>query len=203
MQFFAWGINRPGAGEARSAIINDHWDFIDRYDDTLIARGPVLDDADPGQVIGSIHVLDLADWDAAREFAYREPFAGAGLFSDIVLKRFRLDMDRTQFQFRGNPDHPRFFIHCPAGGGNPGALADDHHAYCREFDAHMICRGALLTAEGDWDGAVFFAEFPDADAVRAFLEGEPLNRAGLFKAPAIRRWTMGGRANLNAKGTLK
>ena len=43
MQYFAWGINKPGVKEKRTALIRAHWDFIAQYDDDLIARGPVLD----------------------------------------------------------------------------------------------------------------------------------------------------------------
>ncbi len=61
MEFFAWGVNHPGVADKRSAIIREHWDFIDRYKERLIARGPVLDPHDPSRVTGSIHIADLDD----------------------------------------------------------------------------------------------------------------------------------------------
>ena len=206
MQFFAWGINRPGVKEARAAIIHDHWDFIDRYADRLIARGPVLDPADLSVVTGSIHIVDLEDEDAFRHFVDDEPFAAAGLFSEIRRRRFRLDLNRTQFQFESTPDCPRYFIHCPARTGTRdrrAALAEEHEAYCESLDRHFVCRGSLLTDGGDWDGSLFFVEFPSEDEVAGFLAEEPCNRAGLFAEVAVHRWTMGGRENLSAIGALK
>ena len=206
MQFFAWGINRPGMKEARAAIIHDHWDFIDRYADRLILRGPALDPADLSVVTGSIHIIDLEDEAAFRRFVDDEPFAAAGLFAEIHRRRFRLELGRTQFQFESTPDCPRFFIHCPArqgAGEQQAALADAHDSYCRSFDRHMICRGALLDDNGAWDGALFFVEFPSQDDAAGFLAGEPYNAAGLFAETSILRWTMGGRENLSAIGALK
>lgn len=88
MQFFAWGINKPGVADRRTAVIHDHWDYIDRFDDDLIARGPVLGSDDPGVVIGSIHILKQPSWAHAQRFVDDEPFASNGLFEDIILSRF-------------------------------------------------------------------------------------------------------------------
>lgn len=206
MQFFAWGINRPGVKEARAAIIHDHWDFIDRYAERLIARGPVLDPADLSVVTGSIHIVDLEDEDAFRRFVDDEPFAAAGLFAQIHRRHFRLELGRTQFQFESTPGWPRFFIHCPARGGvrdRQAALRDAHEAWCRSFDRHMICRGSLLDRDGGWDGSLFLVEFPSQEEAAAFLAGEPYNTAGLFAERPMCRWTMGGRENLSAIGALK
>ncbi|MBL6958938.1 MAG: hypothetical protein ISR52_08155 [Rhodospirillales bacterium] len=205
MQFFAWGINKPGVKDRRTAIIKTHWDFIAQYDDQLIARGPVMLPDDLSVVTGSIHIADLEDWDAARRFVYEEPFARAELFADIMLTRFELDLGRTQFEFESNPDHPRYFIYCPAAEGSAAerdALRDTHEAYCRGFDQHFVCRGSLLTFEGDWNGSLFFLEMPDRNVVDAFLEGEPYAQAGLFSETQVHRWTMGGPGNLNAAGAL-
>ncbi len=206
MQFFAWGINRPGVKEARAALLHDHWDFIDRYADRLIARGPVLDPTDLSVVTGSIHIVDLADEEAFRRFVDDEPFAAAGLFAEIHRRRFRLELGRTQFAFESTPGQPRFFIHCPARDGaraQQPALEQAHESYCRSFDRHVVCRGALLDGAGAWDGALFLVEFPSQDEAARFLAGEPYNAAGLFAESPIRRWTMGGRENLSAVGALK
>jgi len=206
MQFFAWGINRPGVKEARAAIIHDHWDFIDRYADRLIARGPVLDSADLSVVTGSIHIVDLEDEEAFRRFVDDEPFAAAGLFSQIHRRRFRLELGRTQFQFASAPGCPRFFIHCPARDGardRQAALEDAHESYCLSFDRHMVCRGSLLDRDDQWDGSLFFVEFPSKDEAATFIAREPYNAAGLFAESPIHRWTMGGRENLSAIGALK
>jgi len=203
MQFFMWGINKPGVQDKRAAMVQDHWSFFDRYEDKLIARGPVLGPEENREVLGSIHILELEDADAARVCASEEPFAKAGLFETIIIKRFTLGLERTQFEFERTPGHPQFFIHCPA---KPGRLEDRekvrraHSAYCRSHDEKMICRGALRTDDGAWDGSVFFLEVPSKADAEAFLENEPYNKAGLFDSPKIHHWTMGGRRKLNADG---
>ena len=205
MPFFVWGINKPGVKERRSAITKTHWGFIAQYNDQLIARGPMMQSDDLSVVTGSIHIVDLEDWDAARRFAHEEPYARAGLFADILLIRFELELGRTQFQFESSPDSPRFFIYCPASDNlaeERNKYKDAHEAYCQKFDKHFVCRGSLLSVDGLWDGSLFFLEMPGRDAVDQFLENEPYNKAGLFTQTQIHRWTMGGPRNLNASGAL-
>lgn len=206
MQYFVWGTDEPDSMAQRIAIMERHWEFIARYDDCLIARGPVLDSADVKKVKGSIHIVELDNADAAKAFAYDEPFAVEGVFAEIAMMPFRLELGRTQFDFESTPDHPRFFVHCPAATEVdvvPDNVASDHEVYCREFDPHFVCRGSLLTAAGAWAGRVFFIEMPDRAAVEGFLAGDPCVAAGLYDAHQIHRWTMGGAANLRAAGLMK
>ena len=49
--------------------------------------GPFLD-AD-GQMCGSLVVLDVADMDAARAWAADDPYARAGLFSDVRIEAWK------------------------------------------------------------------------------------------------------------------
>jgi uncharacterized protein YciI len=165
----------------------------------------VLDMADPQKVLGSIHIVELDDA-AAHSFAYDEPFAMDGVFAEIVVMRFRLELGRTQFVFDSMPDHPRFFVHCPAAPGVdavPDDIASAHEDYCRAFDPHFVCRGSLLTDDGAWAGRAFFIEMPDRAAVEDFLANDPCAVAGLCEAPRVHRWTMGGAANIRAAGLMK
>jgi len=206
VQYFAWGINKPGVKDERTALIKTHWDFIAQYDDELIARGPVMDEADLSKVIGSIHIADLPDQTAAEKFVYDEPFAKAGLFENIILERFQLELGRTQFEFKSMPDHPRFFIYCPAiasGQAPETALSDAHRVYVASYDPHLVCHGSLLNADGAWQGKIFFLEFPSRDDVDDFMAGDPYDNAGFYDQKDVFRWTMGGPQNLNAAGALK
>lgn len=45
--------------------------------------GPILDDA--GEMVGSVIVLEVTDMTAARDWAANDPYAKAGLFSDVQL----------------------------------------------------------------------------------------------------------------------
>ena len=205
MQYFTWGINKPGTTEQRTSLIRSHWDFIAKFDKNLIARGPVLDEADTSVVIGSIHILELEDLTKAEKFVYDEPFAKAGLFKSIIIKPFRLELKRNQFDFIGNPNFMRFFIYCPAmiGLQKPDAeLVSTHNVYCEKFDKNFICRGSLLTNDHTWQGNIYFVEFSGRIDVERFLTSEPFAKSNIYDKIEIFRWTMGGPENLNAAGTL-
>ena len=205
MQYFTWGINKPGVKGERTALIQAHWDFIAQYNDDLIARGPVLDKNNHSEVIGSIHIVDLPYAGAVKTFVQDEPFADAGLFREIIVKRFRLELDRTQFSFQSTGDHPRFFIYCPASMDQTSpddALTGAHQAYVSEFKGNLICHGSLLGTRNLWQGKVFFVEFNDEREAWNFLKNDPFNLAALYTRAEFHRWTMGGPENLNQIGAL-
>jgi uncharacterized protein YciI len=161
MQFFAWGINKPNIKEKRATITETHWKFWDQYDDRLISRGPVLNPNDPSTALGSIHILELKHWDDAQPILVDEPYAKAGLFEEIILKGFSLELDRTQFEFKGTPGSHSFFIYCPAKNNaleEQVGIVKAHNEYCLSHDERFICRGSLLTKDGNWDGSVFFID---------------------------------------------
>ncbi len=204
MYFFTWGINKPGIGEKRKGLIEEHWAYMDRFDDRLISRGPTLDSNDISIATGSTHIVDLEDWDAAERFVYDEPFAANGLFEEIILTGFHHGLDRTQFEFESKPDWPRFFFYCRAKDGvleKRAEIRGEHQAYLRLFDDRTVCRGGMLDRDGNWIGSLFYLEVASEDEARAFLDNEPYNRAGLFEKAEMHRWTMGGRRNLTASGT--
>lgn len=196
MQYFVWGINKPDVHDKRMALVQDHWNFYDQYDDQIIARGPTLKPEGGSERTGSIHIFDLDDADAIHHCVFEEPYAKAGLFETLIIKRFSLGPNGTQFEFEKTPDYSQFFLYCSA---KPGSIRDRetireaHDAYCRTHDSRIICQGDLLTEGGDWDGCVFFVEVPSKAKADAFLSEEPYQAAGLFDSPQVHRWTMGGR----------
>ena len=205
MKYLTWGINKPGTTEQRTSLIRNHWDFIEKYNNNLIARGPVMDELDFSVVIGSIHIVELKNLTEAEEFAYNEPFAKAGLFKSILINPFKLELKRTQFDFSSNPDFSRFFLYCPATTNaeklNP-ELIEAHKIYCEKFDENFICHGSLLNKHSSWQGHVYFLEFSTKLDIDKFLDGEPFAKSDIYDKMEVYRWTMGGPENLNAAGTL-
>ncbi|MDC0196175.1 YciI family protein [Gammaproteobacteria bacterium] len=205
MKYFTWGINKPGTTEQRTSLIRNHWDFIEKYNNNLIARGPVMNELDFSVVIGSIHIVELKNLTEAEEFAYNEPFAKAGLFKSILINPFKLELKRTQFDFSSNPDFSRFFLYCPATTNaeklNP-ELIGAHKIYCEKFDENFICHGSLLNKHSSWQGHVYFLEFSTKLDFDKFLDGEPFAKSDIYDKMEVYRWTMGGPENLNSAGTL-
>jgi uncharacterized protein YciI len=205
MQYFTWGINKPGTTEKRTSLIRTHWDFIANFDKNLIARGPVLDEGDLSVVIGSIHIVELENLTKAEDFTYNEPFAKAGLFKSIIIKPFKLEIERNQFDFISNPNFIRFFIYCPATVDPKEIspeLAEAHKVYCKKFDKNFICHGSLLTNDHTWQGNIYFLEFANKLDIDKFLKSEPFAKSNIYDKIEIFRWTMGGPENLNVAGAL-
>ncbi|GAB2606495.1 hypothetical protein Aab01nite_01570 [Paractinoplanes abujensis] len=86
MQFFVYGRDRPGALPLKTELTEQHWTFLDPYEDRLIARGPTLDEH--GHPTGSLHIVDLPDVEAARAFTYEEPYYRGGVFESVMLCRY-------------------------------------------------------------------------------------------------------------------
>lgn len=99
MEFFCYHRDRPGSTALRDELLEAHWSYMDRYAAGMIARGPTL--AGDGETpTGSVHVVDLPDSAVARAFAFDEPNYQAGVYRDVLLRRWRNVLGRTMWDFR-------------------------------------------------------------------------------------------------------
>lgn len=74
--------DKTGALQTRMDNRAAHLAYIEETG--LVAQaGPLLDD--DGQMIGSLVILDVDDMAAAKVWAANDPYARAGLFSDVEL----------------------------------------------------------------------------------------------------------------------
>ncbi len=199
MEYFFYCRDKPGTAAERKAIVEEHWSFMDQYANSMIARGPTVTD-DGAAITGSMHMLDLPDAEAARVFAYEEPYYKAGVYADVLVRRCRNAMERTMWEFDGDPDNNQRFL--VIGHGRPGmsdtrdGLLEDHRRYFieRGYQEKFIARGPLWSDDGEeWVGSEFILELPDRAAVDTFLADEPYTCAGLFESIKIHRWRFGGR----------
>ncbi|MCK0140117.1 YciI family protein [Aliiroseovarius sp. F47248L] len=77
--------DKPGAIDIRKANRDAHLAYI--KDTGVVAQaGPFLD-AD-GVMCGSLVILDVAGRDAAQTWADGDPYAKAGLFSDVRIEQW-------------------------------------------------------------------------------------------------------------------
>ncbi len=75
--------DKEGALDVRMANREAHLAYI--AETGVVAQaGPFLNS--DGQMCGSLVILDVADMDAARAWAENDPYARAGLFSDVRLE---------------------------------------------------------------------------------------------------------------------
>jgi uncharacterized protein YciI len=195
MDFFVYSRAAPSAAgvEHDPALDEEHWSYMDRFADGMIARGPTLA-ADREQWTGSVHIVGLPSADAAREFVEREPYNRAGLFEHHIIRRFENLLGRTMWESPGGSADPRFFViaHRLPGAGEhaPALLLADFTAPLRE---RLIVHGELLTLDDARPAGVALAlQAPTREAVDVLLRD---GRPGLDEhfELQILDWEFGGR----------
>jgi hypothetical protein len=198
VEYFFYCRDTPGTELLLEQLAQAHWSFMDGYADAMIARGPTLT-PDRSTHTGSMHMVDLPDDEVARAFAFEEPYCAAGVYGEVLMRRWRNELGRTMWDFRGGADDPRFLI---IGHGREGAsaaaeaLLDEHRRYFvdRGYDDRLIERGPLLSDDGmEWAGVAILVELPDRNAADTMLLDDPYRLAGLYATVEIHDWQFGGR----------
>jgi uncharacterized protein YciI len=178
MEFFCYHRDRPGSAELRMELLEEHWSYMDRYDAQMIARGPTFVGDVP---TGSVHIVDLPDPDAARAFAFDEPGYQAGVYRDVLLRRWRNVLGRTMWEFPGGRTDGDRFLVLGLGGG----AGDSEEPADRD---ELIAFGPLLSDDGrSWVGTAALVRAPGPEAARAVLVAEHHARI------EVHSWEFGGR----------
>jgi uncharacterized protein YciI len=194
VEYFFYCRGRPGT----EALAEAHWSFMDRYAEAMLARGPTLT-PDRATWTGSMHMVDLPDAQAARMFAFQEPFYRAGVYGQVLVRRWRNALGRTMWDYPAEPGDDRRFL--VIGRGKPGleaarqALGAAQRRWFGEPGHRdgVILRGPLLAEDGGWVGSALLVQLRDRAAVEAMLAGAPYARAGLYGSVEIHDWQFGGR----------
>ncbi|MFD8722289.1 YciI family protein [Streptomyces sp. NPDC059629] len=185
MEFFCYHRDRAGSVTLRRELAEAHWSYMDRYADELIARGPTFA-ADGETPTGSVHVVDLPDPFAARAFAFDEPNHQAGVYRDVLLRRWRNMLGRTMWEFPGGrAGRDRYLVlgHGPVRGagvelGLPPGTGHDG----------LIAFGPLLSDDATvWLGTAALVRAADPEAARAVLA--PVR----YAETEVHDWEFGGR----------
>lgn len=178
MEFFCHHRDRPGSAALRWELREAHWSYMDRFAGKLIARGPTLNG---GAATGSVHIADLPDPAAARAFAFDEPGYQAGVYRDVLLRRWRSTLGRTMAEFPGG--RTAGYLVLGLGAGEP---ADVSPPTANRDD--LIAYGPLLSDDGTaWLGTAALVRAPDPAAARALLT---LDR---YADVEVHEWESGGR----------
>jgi uncharacterized protein len=180
MEFLCYHRDRPGSMTLRAELVETHWSYMDGYAAEMIARGPTLTD-DGETATGSVHILDLPDPAAARAFAFDEPNYQAGVYRDVLLRRWRNTLGRTMWDFPGGLTEDACYLVFGFGAG-PAADLDV------PADQDLIAYGPLLSDDGTtWLGTAALVRATDPDAARTVLT------ADRYAAVEVHNWTFGGR----------
>lgn len=180
MEFFCYHRDRPDSDSLRDELIEEHWSYMDGFARELIARGPTL--ADDDTPTGSVHVVDLPDAAAAREFALQEPNYQAGVYRDVLVRRWRNGLGRTMWDFPGGDSGGNRYLVLGLGAGEPADLA------VPSGSDELVAYGPLLSDDGvAWLGTAALVRAADVDAARAILTQDR------YAAIEVHAWQFGGR----------
>ncbi|WP_030984042.1 YciI family protein [Streptomyces sp. NRRL WC-3744] len=181
MEFFCYHRDRPGSLPLRRELREEHWSYMDRYAKEVIARGPTLA-ADGDTPTGSVHIVDLPDPAAARAFAFDEPNHQAGVYRDVLLRRWRNTLGRTMWDFPGGRTGGNRYLVLGLGAGQAADLAVPS-----DRDG-LIAYGPLLSDGGDtWLGTAALVRAPDPDTARTILTRDR------YDDIEVHNWQFGGR----------
>jgi uncharacterized protein YciI len=179
MEFFCYHRDRAGSATLRDELLEEHWSYMDRYAAELIARGPTFTDDDTPT--GSVHIVDLPDPAAARAFAFDEPNYQAGVYRDVLLRRWRNMLGRTMWEFPGGRSGGSRYLVLGLGAGTAEVPVPAHR------DA-LIAYGPLLSDDGAaWLGTAALIVATDPAMAGAIMT------ASRYAEIEVHNWEFGGR----------
>jgi uncharacterized protein YciI len=82
--------DKPGSLEVRTANRDQHLEYLKSKGQMVLSAGPLLDDA--GAMCGSVVILRATEAEAA-SFAQNDPYARAGLFEKVDIRRWKKVID--------------------------------------------------------------------------------------------------------------
>ncbi|MGW0769470.1 YciI family protein [Streptomyces sp. NPDC002676] len=181
MEYFCYHRDRPGSLALRYELSEEHWSYMDRYEKEIIARGPTF--ASDGETpTGSVHIVDLPDPAAARAFAFDEPNYQAGVYRDVLLRRWRNLLGRTMWDFPGGRTGGNRYLVLGLGSGQSSDADVPAHR------DELIAYGPLLSDDGaTWLGTAALVRAVDPDTARAVLT------ADRYAEIEVHDWEFGGR----------
>ncbi|MFH8610870.1 YciI family protein [Streptomyces sp. NPDC018029] len=182
MEFLCYHRDRSGSLPLRDELLEEHWSYMDEYAKEMIARGPTF--ADDGETpTGSLHIVDLPDPAAARAFAFDEPNYQAGVYRDVLLRRWRNLLGRTMWEFPGGRAGGNRYLVLGLGAGQAADVA------VPPDQDELIAYGPLLSDSGaDWLGTAALVRAPDPDAARNVLTPDR------YADIEVHNWQFGGRS---------
>lgn len=88
MMFMIDCRDKPGREQLRKDTRQEHLAYLKSFDSQVIAAGPTLSD-DGEHMTGSLLIMDFPDQLLAERFAANDPYAKAGLFESVIIRRWK------------------------------------------------------------------------------------------------------------------
>jgi uncharacterized protein len=133
-------------------------------------------------------------------FAFAEPFWRAGVYDQVLVRRWRNVLGRTMWDDPAELGGDRRFLVIGQARAGVEATRQALGAAQRRWfgapgrrDGVILC-GPLLAEDGaGWVGSALLVQLGDRAAVEAMWAGAPYVRAGLYGSVEIHDWQFGGR----------
>ncbi|MFJ9347290.1 YciI family protein [Streptomyces sp. NPDC101237] len=188
MEFFCYHRDRAGSLPLRRELTEEHWSYMDRYEAELIARGPAFT-ADGETLAGSVHIVGLPDPAAARAFAFDEPNHQAGVYRDVLLRRWHNLLGRTMADFPGGRTGDDRYLVLGLAPQQPPATAAPALGLPSGIDHdELIAFGPLLSDDAStWLGTAALLRAPDPARAQTVLAPHRYAQTEVY------RWEFGGR----------
>jgi uncharacterized protein len=182
MEFFCFHRDRPGSLALRDQLLEEHWSYMDRFSKAMIARGPTFASSHDEAPSGSVHIIDLSGPTEARAFAFDEPNYQAGIYRDVLLRRWQNVLGQTMWDYSGGHTGTDKYLVLGLGSGQAADLSGPP-----ERD-QMIAYGPLWSDDGaTWLGTAALVRAPDPDTARAVLSPDR------YADIEVHNWQFGGR----------
>jgi len=183
-----------GSQKLRDIHRQAHLDYLKSFDAKTLFAGPFLAE-DNETELGSMRLLDFPGRAAAEKHVADEPFIIGGGQERPAVHRWRpgvphtwRDCPRTE----GNEQFYVFVLDKPGSMALRARLKDVNRNYVGGFTKNVMVRGPLLSDDGKGEiGTTMLLDFPGMAAARAFLQGAPYNREGLWGQVEFYRWRFG------------
>jgi uncharacterized protein len=193
VEWFVYCRDVPGSAALRAQLGEQHQSYMDGFVDRMVARGPTLTE-DGETATGSMHILDLPDLEAARSFAFDEPNYRAGVYGEVVVRRWRNLLGGTMWELSSDArDADRVLVLGHAAAGLP-PVEDAAFLARHPLRDRLVVYGPLLSDDGStWIGTVAAVERTTPAAVETASRDEPFAAAGLYERVEVHPWRFGGR----------
>ena len=87
------GLDHPPHSMAkRNSVRQEHRQFVIDNDEVVSLTGPFLDEQ--GNQCGSFYIFEAENEQEVRDWLDREPFVAAGVYKELIIRRFQVGMNR-------------------------------------------------------------------------------------------------------------
>jgi uncharacterized protein len=193
MQFFVHGVDKGDVGDKLLALAEQHWTYMDRHAEHLVARGPTLS-PDGTTHTGSVHVIEAPSINDARRFAFLEPYWLAGVYASVTVTRFQNAVDGSMQDRSPTAAHRASALVLTSWSAHPGteSAVEGSRTLAGIAMLEALVFGGLLVTE-DATHMVGLVAALDVDVAAAEAMMATFARPATATTTVSTRWRRGGR----------